>query len=105
MGETKKMRPRKRNRGSNRSAVLCILGVLFVLMGAVFTKSGQLRKKNEGYEARIAQLQAQIEEESERASDIEALKEYVHTPEYTREAAREKLGMVGEDEILFKAED
>lgn len=99
------MKKKKRKKGSNRGEMICISGVLLVLMGAVFVESSHLQKKNEGYEARIAQLNEQIEEESERAQKIEELREYMQTPEYMREAAREKLGMVGEDEILFKAVD
>ena len=99
------MKKKKRQKGANRREMICISAVVLVLMGVVFVQSSRLQKKNEGYEAKIEQLNRQIEEESERAEQIEALEDYVQTPENAGEAAREKLGMVGEDEILFKAAD
>lgn len=99
------MRKKRRQKGRNRREMICISAVVLVLMGVVFVQSSRLQKKNEGYETRIAQLNTQIEKESERAQELEELKAYVNTPEYAEEAAREKLGMVGEDEILFKPAD
>ena len=47
-------------------------------------------------------LDSQIEEEKQRTDDITALKEYMQTDEYIEKTAREKLGMVKDNEILFK---
>lgn len=99
------MAKKRRRRGSNRREMICVSAVVLVLMGVVFVQSDRLREKNAGYEKKIASLAAELEEESERSIEIEALQEYVNTPEYAGEAAREKLGMVGENEILFKAEN
>jgi len=38
----------------------------------------------------------------QRTDDITALKEYMQTDEYIEKTAREKLGMVKDNEILFK---
>lgn len=99
------MARRKRRRGSNRREMICISAVVLVLLGVVFVQSNHLREKNTRYEEKIASLTAELEEESERSVEIEALKEYVNTPEYAGEAAREKLGMIGENEILFKVKN
>ena len=50
------------------------------------------------------ELQKQIKEEEQKAKEIEKLEEYVGTDEYIEDMAREKLGLVYEDEIIFKAE-
>ena len=99
------MKKRKKRRGSNRREMICISAVVVVLMCVVFTQSSRLREKNAAYEARVEELNEQIARESQRAVEIEELKEYVKTPEYAGEVARQKLGMVGEDEILFRAEN
>lgn len=99
------MKKKKRQKSANRLEMICISAVVLVLMGVVFVQSGRLQKKNEGYAARIEQLNRQLDDEKERTTELEELKSYVLTPEYAGEAAREKLGMVGENEILFKAED
>ena len=41
----------------------------------------------------------------ERAKEIEEYGKYVQTKKYAEEVAKEKLGLVYEDEIIFKAED
>lgn len=46
-------------------------------------------------------LQDSIEEEKEHVKEIEKLKEYMQTDEYIANIAREKLGMVKENEIIF----
>ena len=40
-----------------------------------------------------------------RAGEIANLEEYVNSDEYIASVARDKLGLVFEDEILFQAED
>ena len=52
--------------------------------------------------SRLSGLDSQIEEEKQRTDDITALKEYMQTDEYIEKTAREKLGMVKDNEILFK---
>lgn len=99
------MARKKRYRGSNRREMICISVIVLVLLGVMFVQSNTLKEKNAASQQKIESLNQQIEEESERAKEIEELSEYVKTPEYAGERARENLGMVGEDEILFKAED
>lgn len=99
------MARKKRYRGSNRREMICISAIVVVLLGVMFVQSNSLKQKNEAAAAKTESLNSQIEDESERAQEIEELKEYVKTPEYAGERARENLGMVGEDEILFSAEN
>ena len=49
------------------------------------------------------ELKKQIKEEKSRASKIDELEDYVGTDEYVEDVAREKLGLVHEGEIIFKA--
>lgn len=77
-------------------AILCLLVVASV--GKV-----QLRRKGETYERREEELMTAIAGEEARAEEIEELKKYVQTKKYVEEVAKERLGLVYEDEILFKA--
>ena len=54
---------------------------------------------------RLAELEAQIAEEEEKSEEIEEYSKYVQTKKYAEEVAKDKLGLVYEDEIIFKAED
>ena len=47
-------------------------------------------------------MEQQIEEEKARAEEIEELREYVGTDQYVEDIAREKLGLVHENEIILK---
>lgn len=55
---------------------------------------------NENYDM-ISELEAQIEYEEQRADEVDALKEIVDSDEYIEKIAREKLGMIRKDEIVF----
>lgn len=64
-----------------------------------------LRASNANKQEKIAELEAQIEAEENKAEEIEEYSKYVQTKKYAEEVAKEKLGLVYEDEIIFKAED
>lgn len=49
----------------------------------------------------ISELEAQKSYEQQRSVEIDRLKENVNTDEYIEKIAREKLGMVKKDEIIF----
>lgn len=50
---------------------------------------------------KITELKSQIEYEQKRAEEVDALKENVDSDEYIEKIAREKLGMIRKDEIVF----
>ncbi len=50
---------------------------------------------------KISELEAKIEYEQQRADEVDALKENVDSDEYIEKIAREKLGMIRKDEIVF----
>ena len=58
----------------------------------------------QGYKVQEEELKTQIDAEKERSEEINKLKKYVGTDEYIEEVAREKLGLVKENEILFRAQ-
>ena len=96
---------RKKYKGSNRREIICISAGVFILLCAMLVQSSQLKEKNAGYVQQIEKLNGQLEDESERSESIAELQEKVKTEEYAGEIAKEKLGMVGEDEILFRSQN
>ncbi|MCB5386428.1 septum formation initiator family protein [Blautia glucerasea] len=78
--------------------------IVLILMLSLMAQSRNLQESLAGYETRAEALSQQIEDEKARTEEIEALKEYMLTDEYTEEAAREKLGLVKENEIIFQEE-
>lgn len=98
MTKTKRALQRSRRIGLRiiAFAILCLLIVASV--GKL-----QLRRKGEIYQQREEELISAIEAQEARTEEIEELKKYVQTKKYVEEVAKERLGLVYEDEILFKA--
>lgn len=96
---------RRRRNFRKHLGSLAILGVLILLIGTVSVMTHQLKVQNANKQAKIQELQAAIEEEEQRAEEIEEYGKYVQTKKYVEEIAKERLGLVYEDEIIFKAED
>lgn len=88
----------------HKISVLGISGVIVMLAVVLAVGSMSLREKNERYKAQQAELETQLEEQKARGEEIEALEEYVGTDEYVEDVAKEKLGLVNPNEILFQAE-
>ena len=93
---------RRALRRSKRFGVHVIAFVFCLLIVASFGRL-RLRQKNMAYQQREEELMALIEQEEEREKEIEELRKYVQTKKYAEEVAKERLGLVYEDEILFKA--
>ncbi len=98
-------RRRRRMSTSNRLGMVMISFIVIVLLIVLLVKSQQLRDHNARLETRMTELNELLHEEELRADEIENLEEYVETPEFAEKAAREKLGMVYEDEIIYVPEE
>ena len=98
-------RKKKRRKRSNKKGMLCISAIVAVLLVSLSVQSSSLKEKNADYAAQEDSLRQQIEDEKQRSEDIAAMKEYMTTDEYAEEVAKDKLGLVYKDEILFKSED
>ncbi len=99
--ETTPVRKKKAGKKS-RTTELSITVVLCCLVAMLTVKRISLQQKVNTNASRISSLDSQIEEEKQRTDEITALKEYMQTDEYIEKTAREKLGMVKDNEILFK---
>ena len=94
MGNSKK-RKKKKKVGYNSLGMIAIALVVLVLLGGLMLESNDLKERLTGYDAKAATLQQQIE-------DVDKLKKYMETDEYAEEVAREKLGLVKDNETVFK---
>lgn len=94
---------RKKKAGKKgRTTELSITIVLCCLVAVLTVKGIGLQQKVNANASRISSLDSQIEEEKNRTDEITAMKDYMQTDEYIEKTAREKLGMVKDNEILFK---
>ena len=105
MGKSGKKSQKKNKKIANdRMGMLGIALIVLVLIGSMVIQSRGLKESLAGYETRAEALNQQIEEEKARTEEIQNLKEYMLTDEYAEQVAREKLGLVKENEIIFQEE-
>lgn len=101
----KKRRKKNQNKIANNYLGMLAIGfVAVVLLVGLFMQSRTLRNRLAVYDARAASLEESIEDEKARTEEIEELKKYMQTDEYVEEVARDKLGLVKDNEIVFKEE-
>lgn len=93
----------RRASSSNRRGMAGIAVVVMMLLTVLLYQSHRLEEKNVGFQQQISQLNDQIALEEARAEEIEKLPEYVNSDEYIEKTAREKFGLVYQDEIIFRA--
>lgn len=101
---TRRKKAAYRKRVQNRFSMFLVMLALLMILVAVYVSSIKLQDRLDALEAQSALLQAQIDAEKERAEEIELLRKRSQTKEYYEEIAKEKLGLVNADEIVFKAE-
>lgn len=99
------MKKRKKRINQNEIAMLSITFVVGVLFIAMMTMSLNLQQQISDCKTEMKEVQSQIDEENERTKEIDETKERMDTDEYVAEVAREKLGLVKDNEIVFKEEE
>ncbi|NCC43748.1 MAG: cell division protein FtsH [Clostridia bacterium] len=78
------------------SGVVCMLLVILLLEGR------SLQDRIQVNEDKKAQLEDQLASEEARTGEIEEQQEYMQSDEYIEKIAKEKIGLVKDNEIIFK---
>lgn len=95
----------RKEKRPNRIGMLLVSIAVVMLLLAVGFKSVTLRARQLEYLEEEKRLEAQIEEEKQRADQLKELETYTKTKKYAEEVAKDKLGLVYGDEIIFKYEN
>lgn len=100
--KTKSRRIREKRKHLGSWGILLIVLAVF----GVSTIGGlRLKQKNRAYQAREEALEEAIADEEARSEEIEEMEAYTKTKKYVEDVAKDKLGLVYEDEIIFKANE
>ena len=94
-----------RKRRQNRLGMILVSMVVIMLCLVLLVSMMSLNKKRNGYIDKQKSLQQQIDAENRRAEDLVEYEKYTKTAAYVEEVAKDKLGLVYEDEIVFQAEE
>ncbi len=110
-GNRKKSNGRKRkpeflrSRNENRFGLTIVTIAIVIMVVAVGVHSYSLREKEQKYAARENELEQLIEQENARTDELKELETYTKTKKYAEEVAKDKLGLVYDNEIIFKETD
>lgn len=94
-----------RKRRQNKLSMCLVSTVVFMLLVVVSISSVGLKQKQAVYLEKQKLLEQQIAAEEQRAQDLVELRKYTQTKAYVEEVAKEKLGLVHKDEIVFHVGD
>ena len=86
----------------NKFAIQSITIVVCLLLVTLFLHGRSLQEKVRENEVRLTQLQEAYDREQARTQEIEDLQEYMQSDEFIEQYAKEKIGLLKENEILFK---
>lgn len=92
-----------RKKKQNHFGMIMVSVIVIIFCGIIGFKTSELKEKRDEYSKKIESLENQIETEKERAIDLEEYEKYTKTSKYVEEVAKEKLGLVYEDEIVFES--
>ena len=86
----------------NVLGMFLIAVIVCVLLGVIIVKNKDMSQTIQANEASITQLNEQIEEETARTSEIEEEGAYMQSDEYYEKIAHEKIGLVYDNEVIYK---
>lgn len=95
----------KRNKRKRRNGVFMITAVVLTLCFILTYNSFGMKASLKEKEAQIEELQAQVDEQQQRQEELVKESEYIKSDDYIEEVARDKLGLVHDNEIVFKKQD
>lgn len=99
------MREKKRKLLRNkRNNMALVLVFTIAILGAVCFARVGLEQELQNKKEILATYKKEKKSLKEEQKDIEDLKEYVNSKEYIEDMAREKLGLVYENEVIFESE-
>lgn len=99
MGVMKKTKYKRRVKQKKKWYIpLAVCGMLLIMGVQIF----RLYQKDYNYKLREEALEEQIRNEEQRALDLEEYEMYTQSEEFIRNTARTKLGLVNDNEIIFK---
>ncbi len=93
-----------RKKHQNKFSMFLVTLVVIMILVVVAFKSIQLQTIIDSKQNEIDKLNESISYEMNRKEEIEDYKKYVQTDAFVEKVARSKLGLVYENEIVFKRE-
>jgi len=95
----------KNGRRRHIAGYLLVLAVVLVLCGALSYKRILLEKEQDKVFAKYEAATKEYEDEEERAEELSELSVYTKTKKFIEDMAREKFGLVYDNEVILTPEE
>ena len=95
------MEKKKRNKRSRNASSLFVRAFLLVFICTVSVGIGKQALRYQEVKEDLAVVTAEIEAEKEKQMNFETRREYYTSDSYIEQVAREQLGMVKPNEIIY----
>lgn len=89
----------KKKKRSGRIGMAIVFVFLLVVMSV---QVANLYEKRAEYQKVEAAKEAELEEQKKRQEDLAEYEEYTKSDDYVEDTAKEKLGLIYENEIIFR---
>ena len=93
------------SRRKSKAGLILVLIVVLVVIAATSVKAMSLHEKSEQLAVTERQMEAQIESEKMKATELENREKYMQTKKFIEDEAKNKLGLVYPDEIVIRPGD
>lgn len=89
-------------RDDNRVGKICIGIILAVFVAVMTIQINKVYQKDQEKIAEEQELREQLQYELDRQEALEEYQEYIESPEYVEDIAESKLGLLYENQIIFR---
>ena len=105
--ETRRQKERRIKNAKRRAVIAFIAtaGIIAVFAVVLISSKIRLDNKSREYNAAINNIEQEMEVQRQRTEKLEERREYTKSREYIEEVAKNKLGLIYPDEIIFRAEE
>lgn len=90
---------RRRKNSTGRTYMFLVMLFVVVVMAVQIVT---LYRKNETYRIQEEALMAELEDQQVRSTELAAYEQYIGTQAYVEDTAKSKLGLIYDNEIVFK---
>lgn len=92
-------------RDDNRVGKICIGIILIVFVAVMSVQINKVYQKDQEKIAQEQELREQLQHELDRQEELKEYQEYIESTEYVEDIAESKLGLLYEDQIIFREDE
>ena len=96
---------RKRRKKLSPFTVFGVLVLCLVVCGTMAYRTASLKEQSSKYSAQIQELKKEQKKLKDKEAELKDFESHVKSKEYMEEVAREKLGLVYPNEIIFEPDE